>query len=83
MHTAYEEILDFITTGPSLEAIVDFQLSEETMYRVAYLLKREDAGLATADEVEELREFTKSDHFMQQLKIRARRRLGLPEEEGW
>ncbi|MCA9907415.1 MAG: hypothetical protein KC519_02115 [Anaerolineae bacterium] len=83
MHTAYEEILDFITTGPSLQSIVDFQLSEDTMFRVAYLLKREDAGLASEEETEELREFTRADHFMQQLKVRARRRLGLPEEEGW
>lgn len=78
MVNAYDEILDFVTSGPSLQAIVDFRHSQITLERVAYLMQRQIVETITESEREELREFQKADYFIEQLKIRARRRLGLP-----
>jgi len=78
MVNAYDEILDFVTSGPSLQAIVDFRHSEATLERVSYLMMRQITDAITDREREELREFQKADYFIDQLKIRALRRLGLP-----
>ena len=75
--TAYDEILDFITSAPSLEAIVNFQHSPETVERVNYLLQNAENDTLTPDERDELKEFSRADELMEQLKIRAKRRLGL------
>lgn len=75
MQHAYDEILDFVTSGPSLEQIVDFTYSVATLERLAYLLDHEALGFLSDDEREELVEFRKCDVFMDQLRIRAQRRL--------
>lgn len=74
---AYEEILDFITSQPSLEAIVAFELSEKSRQRVQYLDLAKARGSITHGESDELEEFNKAIHFMEMVKIRARRRLGM------
>ncbi len=76
--TAIDEILDFVTSAPTLEQIVDFEHNETTMERVAYLRQSEEDGALSEDEEAELREFEGAAEFMNQLKIRAKRRLGLP-----
>lgn len=75
MTTAYEEILDFVTSGPSLTEIVVFQHSFETVTRVNYLEGGENTNTLSHEEEHELREFRKASYFVEQLKIRARRRL--------
>lgn len=75
MNTAYDELLDFVTSAPTLEQIIDFQHSPATLERVAYLTTGEFAGTLTPEERDELREFHKAAEFVQQLKIRAQRRL--------
>ena len=75
---AYDEILDFITSGPTLQQIVDFAQSSKTSERVRYLMKAQEGGQLSDDEKTELEEFAKADHFMAMLKVRARRRLGMP-----
>jgi len=72
---AFDEILDFITSGPTLEQIIDFAPSEKTSKRVHYLLEAQDNGTLSPDEKAELEEFARADHFMEMLKVRARRRL--------
>lgn len=81
MINAYDEILDFVTSSPSLQQIVDFEHSPRTVQRVVYLMDNEAAGLLSAEEREELREFKKAAYFIDQLKLRARRRLGLSERD--
>lgn len=84
MQTAYEEILDFITSSPTLRQIVEFTHSEATRERVRFLIAEEESGFLMPSEREELREFQKAVYFIDQLKIRAQRRLedGDP-EKGW
>ena len=72
---AFDEILDFITSGPTLEEIVDFSLSEKTASRVNYLLETQTSGKLSADEKSELEEFARAEHFVEMLQVRARRRL--------
>ena len=75
MTVAYDEILDFLTSGPNLEQIVAFEHSPQTLARVQQLVEREAAESMTPEEREELREFRKAEYFFEQLKIRAQRRL--------
>ena len=80
MNTAYEEILDFVTSAPSLEAIIDFTHSKATLDRVDYLLDAAESDSITEDEDAELREFLRANDVIEELKIRAKRRLGISEE---
>lgn len=75
MMNAYDEILDFVTSAPTLQQIVEFRHSFETLARVNYLEQLESSGQSTPEEQHELKEFRKSAYFIDQLKIRARRRL--------
>lgn len=75
MQSAYDEILDFVTSAPSLSQIVTFEHSALTVERVLYLEQAEAEGKITDDEKIELREFEKALYFIEQLKIRAERRL--------
>lgn len=75
MQTAYDEILDFVTSAPTLQQIVSFSHSAQTLERVRYLEGASDSNRITPDELHELREFQKAAAFIEQLKIRARRRL--------
>jgi hypothetical protein len=54
---------------------VAFEHSPGTLERVAYLITVEAAGEITPEEKDELREFQKAAYFIDQLKIRAGRRL--------
>lgn len=83
MQHAIDEILDFVTSAPTLEAIVSFSYSDETLERVSYLSEQEVADALTKDESEELREFKRAAHVMEQLKIRAQRRLGTKLDGAW
>lgn len=74
--SAYEEILDLITSSPTLEQIVTFELSETAYARVQYLEEREQANLLSKGEQSELRDFQRAADFMNQLIVRAQRRLG-------
>ena len=80
MNNAYDEILDFVTSSPSLDAIVAFTHSARTLERVEYLLAAAEDETMTEAEREELREFHKANEFMEQLKVRAKRRLGIADE---
>jgi hypothetical protein len=81
MSNAYEEILDFITSSPSLNEILDFEHSLETLKRVDYLISVADKETITEEERDELREFYRANELIEQLKVRARRRLGIEEDE--
>jgi hypothetical protein len=83
MINAYEEILDFVTSAPTLEQIIDFEHSPATLERVTYLTEHEALSNVTRKERYELREFRKAAYFVEQLKIRARRRLGQEQPESY
>ena len=83
MPHAIDEILDFVTSSPSLEEIVRFTYSDETLERVSYLSEQKTTATLTQEEQQELREFKRAAHVMEQLKIRAQRRLGTPVDDAW
>ena len=79
---AYDEYLEFLTSAPSLDQIARFEPSMQTRARAQYLFDKHDAGVLMAqDEKQELEEYAKAVYFMEMLKIRARRKLGIPEQD--
>lgn len=52
-YTAYDEVIDFLSTAPSPMEIIDFQLSEKNRHRASSLLqKQRQQGLTDAEEDE-------------------------------
>jgi len=78
---AYDEYLEFLTSGPTLEEIIDFKPSQETRERAQYLFHIHNSEDLTQEERIELAEYAKAVYFMEMIKIRARRKLGLRGEE--
>ena len=72
---AYEELVDFIATGPSSELVATFQPSEATREHVADLVAREKATGLSAEEASELDHYLHLEHVMRLAKARARKRL--------
>jgi hypothetical protein len=72
---AYEEVIEFIASGPSSSALAEFRASEEVSRRVEWLTEREKGGLLTQTEKAELDHFMELEHLMRLAKARARRRL--------
>ena len=68
---SYDEIIDFLASGPSSAEIVEFQLSEDTQERVRFLLERNSADELTAEEAAELDILGEVGQVMQLVKIRA------------
>ena len=72
---AYDEILEFVTSGPSLEQIIAFRLSDRTRQRIRELIEASRKRALTEQEQHELDEFTRMQYFMDGLKKRAQRRV--------
>jgi hypothetical protein len=73
--SAYEEIIDFIASGPSTSAVAAFQATPEQKARIADLLRREKDGSLSTEEKSELDHFAELEHLMRLAKARARERL--------
>ena len=74
MIRAYDEIVEFIAAGPTVDAVAHFEASPESKSRVADLIyKQKTAGL-TAEEASDLDHFLKLEHVMRLAKARARSR---------
>ena len=71
----YEEVIDFIASGPSPSAVVSFRASDKVNSRVAELIEREKTEILTAEERAELDHHLELDHLMRLAKARARQRL--------
>jgi hypothetical protein len=72
---AYFEIIDFIATGTTPEAVVRFRPSPEAQHRVAELIEREKESGLSAEEKAELDHFTELEHILRVAKARARQIL--------
>jgi hypothetical protein len=68
----FEEVIDSLASGPDSEAIIAFQPSEMLKQRSQYLLERNRQDMLFGEERAELGEFTRMNHFVNMLKIRAR-----------
>jgi hypothetical protein len=71
----YEEVIDFIASGPSPNDVVSFRVSEGGNQRVSLLIEREKAGDLSAAEKSELDHYLELEHIMRLAKARARQRL--------
>ncbi len=69
--TLFDEILDFIASTPTPEQIVEFHPSERLQLRLSELLDRNRRGNLRPEESTELDEFSRMNHLMSMLKIRA------------
>ena len=72
---AYFEIIDFIATGTTPEAIIQFRPSSEAQIRVADLIEREKEDRLSPEEKAELDHFLELEHILRMAKARARQIL--------
>ncbi|MBK8030901.1 MAG: hypothetical protein IPK17_15690 [Chloroflexi bacterium] len=70
-----DEILDFLTSAPTLEDIIAFKPSDALQARASELLEKNRQGKLGGEEDNELDEFARMDDFMSMLKARARKKL--------
>jgi hypothetical protein len=69
---AYEEIIDFIASGPSSDSVLNFQASEKTKAYVGQLIQKEKEGNLSAEELSELEHYMQLEHIMRLAKAKAR-----------
>ena len=69
---SYLEIIDFIASGTTPQAVVDYRPSPEAQNRVAELIQREKEGNLTSEEKSELDHFMDLEHILRVAKARAR-----------
>ncbi len=74
---AYIEVLDFIVSSITPEALLQFRPSEASQRRLSELMEREHTGTLSPDEAVELNEYLQIEHLMIMAKAQARIRLQL------
>ncbi len=73
--SVWAELIDFLTSTPTPEAILAFQPSDRLEQRLSDLLERNQQTMLTNEERVELDEFLRMNHFVNMLKIRVRQKL--------
>lgn len=71
----YDEIVMFLTSQPSAQEIVEFELSNAGKMRVQRLVNAKQRGELSDADREELTEFIQVERFLRNIKLRAQRRL--------
>ena len=69
------EIIDFLSTGPSLSEVAAYTVSERAQERLRLLLALNEAGMLSSEEQTELDEIEQIEHIMILLKAQARKQL--------
>ena len=72
---SYLEIIDFIASGTTPQAVAEYHPSPEAQRRVAELIAREEEGGLSAEEKSELDHFMDLEHILRLAKARARQIL--------
>lgn len=75
----FAEILDFMVSSPSPQAIIAFKPSPQMEARLTELLHKNKQAALSEDERQELEAFLQLNHFVNMLKIRARKKLAADE----
>ncbi len=65
---AYRYILDFLASQPTAEAIATFRPTSEMQNRLRYLVNREQEGILTPEEAQELNDYEHIEHLIVLLK---------------
>ena len=71
----FAELLDFMVSAPSPEQIIAFAPSAQIEARLTELLHKNKQGALSDNERQELDAFLQLNHFVNMLKIRARKKL--------
>ena len=69
------EIIDFLATGPTPDAVMAFHVSDRAQERLRHLLAINEAGLASEAEQAELDEIEQIEHIMVLLKAQTQEKL--------
>jgi hypothetical protein len=69
------EIIAFLSTGPSPDAVAGYAVSDRAQQRLRRLLALNEAGLLSLEEQTELDEIEQIEHIMILLKTQAREQL--------
>ena len=72
---AYDELIDVLTCGATMERLANFRSSPETQARVSELIQRKKIGAITREEIAEMEEYLTIEHVMIMTKARVRQRL--------
>lgn len=72
---AYTEIIDFIASGTTPEAVLGYRPSLEAQGRVAELIEREKTARLSSDDKAELDHFLELEHILRMAKAKARQIL--------
>jgi hypothetical protein len=67
----YDDFLEFLVKKASPSEILAFKVSEEAQQRAAELLERQDAGLLSPEEADELEQMLQFDRLVSMLKAKA------------
>ena len=71
----YGEVIEFLASGPTPQALVEYHPSPKVQERVSELLEKNRANSLTTLEQSELAQYESLDLFMTLVKARARQRL--------
>jgi len=74
-HALQNEVIDFLASGPSPEAIITFRPTENSIERVRELLDKNRTGSLTLPEQRELDQYEELDYLMTLVKARARQKF--------
>ena len=72
---AYEEVIEFMASGPSTSRVAEFRASPSARARVADLIRREKTSGLSDEERSELDSYEKLELLMNLAKARARQLL--------
>ena len=72
---SYLEIIDFIASGTTTQAVADYRPSPEAQRRIAELIAQEKEGSLSLEEKSELDHFMDLEHILRVAKARARQIL--------
>lgn len=72
---SYLEIIDFIASGTTPQAVADYRPSLEAQRRIAELIAQEKEGSLSLEEKSELDHFMDLEHILRVAKARARQIL--------
>ena len=71
----YSEVIEFLASGPTPQALVEYHPSPKVQERVRELLEKNRGNSLTTSEQSELDQYESLDLFMTLVKARARQRL--------
>jgi hypothetical protein len=77
-HPPYEEFMDFMTSSPTLDEIINYRLSDPVETHIDQLLELNREGRLTAEQSTELDDYIRLEHIMRRAKILAQQQVHKP-----